>query len=49
MTEFEVISNEDIKEICAILLSRPFTERTLDISFEYRDTRFRVNLSHILR
>jgi twitching motility protein PilT len=49
MTEFEVISNEDIKEICTMLLSRPFTERTLDISFEYRDTRFRVNLSHILR
>jgi len=49
MEEFEVVSNEDIKEICTILLSRPFTERTLDISFEYRDTRFRVNLSHILR
>jgi twitching motility protein PilT len=49
MEETELISHEDIKDICTILLSRPFTERTLDISFEYRDTRFRVNLSHILR
>jgi len=48
MTDFDPLTNDDIKQICEILLSRPFTERTLDISFEYRDTRFRVNLSHVI-
>ena len=47
--EFGVVSKEDIAEICQILLSRPFTEKTVDVSFEYRDTRFRVNISHILK
>lgn len=46
---FGRVTKEDISEICQILLSRPFTEKTVDVSFEYRDTRFRVNISHILK
>lgn len=46
---FGRITKEDINEICQILLSRPLIEKTIDISFEYQDTRFRVNISHILQ
>ena len=40
--------NDDIVDICKILVSRPITEKTLDLSFEYHGTRFRVNISHVI-
>lgn len=43
------LSSDDVLDICKILLSRPFTEKTLDLSFEYHGTRFRVNISHVIR
>jgi Tfp pilus assembly pilus retraction ATPase PilT len=46
---FGKITNDDIKSICTLLLSRDFTESTLDLSFEYRNSRFRVNISRVLR
>jgi twitching motility protein PilT len=39
----------DIDDVCKMLLSRPLTERTIDLSFEYKESRFRVNISHVLR
>lgn len=45
---FGKLADDDIKDICTLLLSRDFTEKTLDLSFEYKDTRFRVNISRIL-
>ena len=41
--------DDDIKDICNLLLSRDFTEKTIDLSFEYKWTRFRVNISRVLR
>ena len=46
--KFGKLTNDDIVDICKILVSRPVTEKTLDISFEYHGTRFRVNISHII-
>ncbi len=49
LEKYEKLTNEDVLDICKILLSRPLTEGTLDISFEYHGTRFRVNISHVIR
>ncbi len=46
--KFGKLLNEDIIDICKILISRPITEKTLDLSFEYHGTRFRVNISHVI-
>ena len=46
---FGKLGDDDIKDICTLLLSRDFTEKTIDLSFEYKNTRFRVNISRILR
>lgn len=46
---FGKISSADIAAVCEILLSRPFTEKTLDISFERSSTRFRVNISRVIK
>lgn len=46
---FGKISSTDIATICEMFLSRPFTEKTLDISFEREGTRFRVNISRVLK
>jgi Tfp pilus assembly pilus retraction ATPase PilT len=43
------LTNTDILDICQILLSRAFTEKTIDLSFEYHGVRFRVNISHVIR
>jgi twitching motility protein PilT len=43
------LGQDDIKDICTLLLSREFTEKTVDLSFEYKETRFRVNISRVLR
>lgn len=43
------LGQDDINDICNLLLSRDFTEKTIDLSFEYKGTRFRVNISRILR
>lgn len=45
---FGKLGDDDIKDICNLLLSREFTERTVDLSFEYKTTRFRVNISRVL-
>jgi Tfp pilus assembly pilus retraction ATPase PilT len=45
---FGKLGEDDIKDICTLLLSRDFTEKTIDLSFEYKDTRFRVNISRVL-
>lgn len=46
---FGKLFDEDIKDICDLLLSRDFSEQTIDVSFEYKEARFRVNISHVLR
>ena len=46
---FWKVSNVDIASVCEILLSRPFSEKTLDISFERWSTRFRVNISRVIK
>ena len=46
---FGKLSDDDIKDICTLLISREFTEKTMDLSFEYKTTRFRVNISRVLR
>jgi len=46
---FGKITSMDIAAVCEILLSRPFTEKTLDISFERWGTRFRVNISRVIK
>lgn len=46
---FGRLSDDDIKDICTLLISRDFTEKTMDLSFEYKSTRFRVNISRVLR
>ena len=48
LEKFGKLVGEDIADICKILISRPITEKTLDLSFEYHDTRFRVNISHVI-
>lgn len=45
---FGILTEADISMICAHLLGRIFTERTLDISFEHSGTRFRVNISRTI-
>jgi twitching motility protein PilT len=45
---FGRLGSDDIKDICTLLLSRDFTEKTVDLSFEYKTTRFRVNISRVL-
>jgi twitching motility protein PilT len=45
---FGKLGEDDIRDICTLLLSRDFTEKTIDLSFEYKDTRFRVNISRVL-
>jgi twitching motility protein PilT len=49
LERYDRLTNDDIDDICKIILSREMTEHTVDISFEYRDMRFRVNISKILR
>lgn len=46
---FGKITSSDIGEICEHFLARPFTEKTLDISYERSGARFRVNISRVLR
>ncbi|MDD2693760.1 MAG: PilT/PilU family type 4a pilus ATPase [Candidatus Gracilibacteria bacterium] len=46
---FGKLNDEDIATICTIFLGRPFTERTLDVSYERTGTRFRVNISQVLK
>jgi twitching motility protein PilT len=46
---FGKLGDDDIKDICNLLISREFTEKTMDLSFEYKNTRFRVNISRVLR
>lgn len=46
--KFGKLNNDDVVDICKILISRPITEKTLDLSFEYHGTRFRVNISHVI-
>jgi len=45
---FGKLSSDDIKDITTLLLSRDFTEKTVDLSFEYKWSRFRVNISRAL-
>ncbi len=49
LENFGKVSSDEIAKICEILLSRPFTEKTMDISFERNSTRFRVNMSRVLK
>ncbi|MBP9779158.1 PilT/PilU family type 4a pilus ATPase [Candidatus Gracilibacteria bacterium] len=49
LEKYGKLLNDDIIDICKILVSRPITEKTLDLSFEYHGTRFRVNISHVIR
>jgi twitching motility protein PilT len=44
-----ILTHQDIEDITKIILSREMTEHTIDASFEYRDMRFRINISKILR
>jgi twitching motility protein PilT len=46
---FWKLGQDDINDICTLLLSRDFTEKSIDLSFEYKETRFRVNISRVLR
>ncbi len=46
---FWKLGDDDIKDICNLLLSREFIEKTIDLSFEYKGSRFRVNISRVLR
>ncbi len=46
---FGKLSEGDLATICEYLLGRPFTERTVDASYEQSSTRFRVNISRTIR
>ncbi len=45
---FGKLSQADIDTICQHIISRPFTERTVDASYAQSGTRFRVNISRTI-
>ena len=45
---FGKTTEEDMKDIIAYCIPRPFTEQTIDTSYQRDKTRFRVNISRII-
>ena len=45
---FGKLTEADIAAIVIYIIARPFTERTVDASYERSGTRFRVNISRVI-